>query len=196
MSCVLGLVDVDVFAAVGSPSAHLPDRRRNAAHDAAGAAAVAAGVVHRPARPPVQRRRQPAARLLVVLLLVAACPGLGRRHHQPGDAAAAERAGRQRLLARRRRRRAGLRVAAQRQRARRAHLVPTLPHLDRARLLEADAAHLAAAGRRLLLHDNEHTTRSVMRMGITVLRDACLRCSTDHGMCPEVHRFDCIYEIE
>jgi hypothetical protein len=124
---------VDLFAAIRSPAPHLADGRGDAAHDAAPVAAE----VHGPAaRPPVPGRLQPA----LLFLLVAGPPPRG--HHQPGDAAAAERAGRQRLGLRGR---VGLGVAAQRQRARCAHLVPALPDLDVARLFEADAAHLRVA---------------------------------------------------
>lgn len=80
-------------------------------------------------------------RLQLALFVVVSGPRLGG-HDQPGDGAAAEGAGGQRLGLRRR---VGLGVAAQRQRARRAHLVPALPDLDAARLLEADAAHLRVA---------------------------------------------------
>jgi hypothetical protein len=135
---VLRLV-VDLFAAIRSSAPHLADGRGDATHEAAGAAPVAAEIHGPAARPPVPGRRQPA------LLLVSG--PRSRRHHQPGDAAAAERAGRQRLGLRGR---VGLGVAAERQRARRAHLVPALPDLDAASLLEADAAHLrvVAAGLR------------------------------------------------
>ena len=127
---------VDLLAAIRSPAAHLADGGGDAAHEGAGAARVAAEV-HGPAGPPVPGRLQPAPLLVVVV----AGPR-PRRHHQPRDAAAAERAGRLRVGLRRR---VGLGVAAQRQRARRAHLVPALPDLDAARLLEADAAHLRVA---------------------------------------------------
>lgn len=127
---------VDLLAAIRSPAAHLADGRRDAAHEAAGAAGVAAEV-HGPARRPVPGRLQ-----LAPLLVVAAAGRRPRRHHQRRDAAAAEGAGRQRLGLRRR---VGLGVAAQRQRARRAHLVTALPDLDAARMLEADAAHLRVA---------------------------------------------------
>jgi hypothetical protein len=126
---------VDLLAALCSPAAHLADGGGDAAHEGAGAARVAAEA-HGPAGSAVPGRLQLAP------LLVVAGPR-PRGHHQPGDAAAAERAGRQRLGLRRR---VGLGVAAQRQRARRAHLVPALPDLDAARLLEADAAHLRVAG--------------------------------------------------
>jgi hypothetical protein len=126
---------VDLLAAICSPAAHLADGRGDAAHECAAGAARVAAEVHGPAGPAVPGRLQ------LVPLLVVASPR-PRRHHQPRDAAAAERAGRQRLGLRRR---VGLGVAAQRQRARRAHLVPALPDLDAARLLEADAAHLRVA---------------------------------------------------
>ena len=74
--------------------------------------------------------------------LITAVASLVVGHQQPGDGGAAERAGR-RLKSQGRR--VGLAVAAQRQRARRAHLVPTVLHLDRARLVEADAAQLCVA---------------------------------------------------
>jgi hypothetical protein len=142
---LLRLVVVDLLAALCSPVTHLADAGGDAAHEGAGAARVVAEA-HGPAGPAVLGRLQLAP------LLVVAGPR-ARGHHQPGDAVAAERAGRQRLGLRRR---IGLGVAAQRQRARRAHLVPALPDLDVARLLEADAAHLCIAG----LHGH-HSSRLI-----------------------------------